>query len=96
MLKDMSKVKYKDLNQLNQSWRHGNLQQTNLMINNENKYKTSRLIIIGTILLFQAKDFQSLVSRSDGLTILNKILLMGLNEDKSTNTSEFLMKYVGN
>lgn len=41
-----------------------------------------------------AKDFQSLVSRSDGLTILNKILLMGLNEDKSTNTSEFLMKHV--
>ncbi|XP_015378913.1 PREDICTED: S phase cyclin A-associated protein in the endoplasmic reticulum isoform X2 [Diuraphis noxia] len=40
------------------------------------------------------KDFQSLVSRSNGLTILNKILLMGLNEDKSANTSDFMMKHV--
>lgn len=40
------------------------------------------------------KDFQSLVSRSDGLTILNRILLMGLNEDKNTNTSDFMIKHV--
>lgn len=44
--------------------------------------------------IFQTKDFQSLFSRSDGLTVLNKILVMGLNEDKNINTSEFLIKYV--
>ncbi|VVC25612.1 Zinc finger C2H2-type,S phase cyclin A-associated protein in the endoplasmic reticulum, N- [Cinara cedri] len=41
-----------------------------------------------------AKDFQSLIYRSNGLTILNKILMIGLNEDKGVNTSEFLTKYV--
>lgn len=46
--------------------------------------------------IFQTKDFQSLFSRSDGLTVLNKILVMGLNEDKNINTSEFLIKYVYN
>ncbi|XP_050432795.1 S phase cyclin A-associated protein in the endoplasmic reticulum [Adelges cooleyi] len=40
------------------------------------------------------KDFQSLISRSDGLNVLNRILIMALNEEKSASSSDFLTKVV--